>query len=164
MRANGDAARVVVAGFGSEFRHDDGVGPLVAEQAVAQASLSHNVGPLSDPLDLLGVWNNADLVVVVDAVSSGAPTGSVQTLELDVEHVSQFDSDAQPVAGLASTHGIGLAGVLRLARALGQAPQRLVVVGIEGERFDIGQGLSEKVRAAVPEAVQRVVDLIEEAQ
>jgi hydrogenase maturation protease len=161
MRANGAAARVVVAGFGSEFRHDDGVGPLVAEQAVAQASLTHNVGPLSDPLDLLGVWNNADLVVVVDAVSSGAPTGTVQTLELNVDHVSQFDSDAQPVA---STHGIGLAGVLRLARALGQAPQRLVVVGIEGERFDIGQGLSERVQAAVPEAVQRVVDLIEEAQ
>jgi hydrogenase maturation protease len=68
------------------------------------------------------------------------------------------------VAGLASTHGIGLAGVLRLSRALGQAPQRLVVVGIEGERFDLGQGLSEKVEAAVPEAVQRVVELIREAQ
>jgi Ni,Fe-hydrogenase maturation factor len=39
-----------------------------------------------------------------------------------------------------------------------------VVVGIEGERFDLGQGLSEKVEAAVPEAVQRVVELIREAQ
>jgi Ni,Fe-hydrogenase maturation factor len=54
--------------------------------------------------------------------------------------------------------------VLRLARAIDQAPRRLVVVGIEGERFDLGEGLSDLVAAVVPEAVQRVVALIEEAQ
>jgi Ni,Fe-hydrogenase maturation factor len=51
-----------------------------------------------------------------------------------------------------------------LARALGQAPRRLVVVGIEGERFDLGRGLSDDVEAAVPNAVQRVVNLMREAK
>jgi hydrogenase maturation protease len=158
------AKKVVVAGFGSEFRHDDGVGPLVAERAVVRMPRSNYVGPLSDPLDLLGVWNNADLVIVVDAVSSGRPVGTVHVLEVDVKGVSLFDGDAEPVAGLSSTHGIGLAGVLRLARALGQAPRRLVVVGIEGERFDLGPGLSELVESAMTEAVQRVVNLMKEAE
>lgn len=157
------AIKVIVAGFGSEYRHDDGVGPLVAERAVVQMPLSNYVGPLSDPLDLLGVWNNADMVIVVDAVNSGAAVGTVHVLEVDVKDVSEFESGADPFASLSSTHGIGFAGVLRLARALGQAPRRLVVVGIEGERFDLGQGLSESVETAATEAVARVVGLIKEA-
>jgi len=131
-------AKVVVAGFGSEYRRDDGVGALVAERAVAQVTTSHFVGPLSDPLDLLGEWSGADLVIVVDAVQSGAPVGTLQTIEIDVQNLSPL--------------------------AVDQAPRRLVVVGIEGERFDLGEGLSDLVAAVVPEAVQRVVALIEEAQ
>lgn len=161
---NERAAKVIVAGFGSEYRHDDGVGPLVAERAVARMPSSRNVGPLSDPLDLLGVWNNATMAIVVDAVNSSAPVGTVQVLEVDVQGVSEFDGDAEPVAGLSSTHGIGLAGVLRLARALGQAPKCLVVVGIVGERFDLGPGLSASVAASVEEAEKEVVRLIEEAE
>lgn len=101
---------------------------------------------------------------MVDAVASGAPVGTVRVLEVDVAGLSPFESDADPVASLSSTHGIGLAGVLRLARALGQAPRRLVVVGIEGERFDLGTGLSEQVVSATDDAVERVVNLIREAQ
>jgi len=158
------AVRVVVAGFGSEYRRDDGVGTLVAERATAQMPSSHFVGPLSDPLDLLGEWNGADLVIVVDAVHSGAPVGTLQTIEMDVENLANMDVDVESVAGESSTHGLGLVAVLRLARALDQAPRRLIVVGIEGERFDVGEGLSDLVEAAVPDAVQRVVELIKEAQ
>jgi hydrogenase maturation protease len=157
-------SKVVVAGFGSSDRHDDGVGATVAEQAALRVSPSSYVGPLSDPLDLLGVWDGADLVVVVDALRSGAPVGTVHTLEIEVDHASHHVRSAPITAGEASTHGLGLVAVLRLARALGQAPRRLVVVGIEGERFDLGHGLSDVVEAAVPDAVQRVVDLIREAR
>jgi hydrogenase maturation protease len=104
------------------------------------------------------------LVVVVDAVHSDAPVGTLQTIEIDVENLSLLALDAESPAGESSTHGLGLVAVLRLARAINQAPRRLVVVGIEGERFDYGEGLSDLVAAAVPEAVQRVVELIKEAQ
>ena len=158
------ATNVVVAGFGSVYRHDDGVGPLVAERAVARMPRSHYVGPLADPLDLLGVWNEADLVIVVDAVTSGAPVGTLQTIEVDVNHDVPERKVTTSTPGVASTHGIGLTAVLGLARALQQAPRRLVVVAIEGERFDLGEGLSAEVEGAVPRAVQQVVELIEEAQ
>ncbi|MGD0691330.1 MAG: hydrogenase maturation protease [Acidimicrobiales bacterium] len=157
-------SKVVVAGFGSEDRHDDGVGAMVAERAANQVSQSRYVGPLCDPLDLLGEWNGADLVIVVDALHSGAPVGSLHTLEVEMNDVSRSDGDALTKSGESSTHGLGLVAVLRLARALGQAPRRLVVVGIEGERFDLGRGLSDDVEAAVPNAVQRVVNLMREAK
>jgi Ni,Fe-hydrogenase maturation factor len=40
----------------------------------------------------------------------------------------------------------------------------VVVVGIEGDDFGKGKGLSPAVTAAVPLAVGKVVELIEEAQ
>ena len=162
MSALSSSPRVVIAGFGSEYRGDDGVGPVVAARAAAQTSGARDVGPFSDPLDLLGHWNGADLVIVIDAVRSGSQPGLVRVLELDVDGVPGDDEESGLERGVTSTHGIGLAGVLRLARAVGQAPARLVVVGIEGEAFGLGEGLSAAVEAAVPEAVQRVIELVEE--
>jgi len=149
---------VVVAGLGHEYRRDDGVGPLVAARAAGLTEAAHDVGPLADPLDLLGRWDGASLAIVVDAVRSGAPPGTIRLVELE--------PGATAVGGnspTTSTHGIGLAGVFRLARAVGQAPARVVVVGIEGEDFGRGPGLSPAVEAAVPGAVRRVADLIKGA-
>jgi hydrogenase maturation protease len=146
---------VVVAGLGSEYRRDDGAGPLVAARAVQEAGIGRDLGPIADPLDLLGIWDGADLAVVVDAVRSGAPPGTVRVVELRGEPGSD-----DPRAAATSTHGIGLAGVYRLARAVGHAPGRVAVVGIEGEDFGRGTGLSPAVDAAVPTAVHLVVELI----
>jgi len=151
---------VIVAGLGNEFRHDDGVGPVVAARCAGTVASVREVGPLGDPLDLLGQWDGADLAVVVDAVRSGAPAGTVSVLELtgggDGGGHREGPRDAT------STHGIGLARVVRLARILGQAPARVAVVGIEGLDFGRGRGLSPAVAAAVGAAVDRVVALIEE--
>ncbi len=152
------APEVVVAGLGSEYRRDDGAGPLVAARAVHEAGVGRDIGPISDPLDLLGAWDGADLVVVVDAVRSGAAPGTVQVVELADGPDDGFDRSVAT-----STHGIGLTGVLRLARAVGHAPARVVVVGIEGQDFGRGTGLSPAVDAALPLAVSRVVELIGEA-
>ena len=53
----------------------------------------------------------------------------------------------------ASTHLIGLADALELARALGRLPPRVVVYGIEGHRFGVGDPVSPAVAAAVDRVV-----------
>ena len=65
-------------------------------------------------------------------------------------------------SGTNSTHGIGLAGVYRLARAIERAPSRVVVVGIEGSDFGQGIGLSEGVDEGVEHAARHVVEMIRE--
>ncbi len=151
--------RVVVVGMGSEYRRDDGAGPAVADRVAARCAGVAGLGPIAEPLDLLGLWDGADLAVVVDAVRSGAAPGTVRLIELvDPTGVAP---DGDP-AGTTSTHGIGLAGVLRLARAVGTAPARVVVVGIEGDDFGQGVGLSPAVGRAVPLAAHQVMELIEE--
>jgi len=128
-----DSPRVIVAGFGSVDRGDDRRRPVVAARVAAISSTTRDVGPLSEPLDLLDYCDGVDLGVVVDAVRSNAKPGTVRVVEMNVEaRIDDGEVDAL-ADGVTSTHGIGLAGVLRLARAVGRAPSRLVVVGVEGE-------------------------------
>ena len=56
----------------------------------------------------------------------------------------------------ASTHHLGLADAIELARALGRLPAATVVYGIEGTRFEAGDGLTPEVAAALPRVAAAV--------
>lgn len=154
--------RVIVVGIGSTYRRDDGAGAAVAEEVARACPGVTRLGPVTEPLDLLGLWDGAELVVVVDAVRSGAEPGTVQIIELSDGADAGVGSGDPP--GTTSTHGIGLTGVLRLARAVGSAPRRVVVVGIEGEDFGNGTGLSAAVEQAVAHAAGHVRELVDPAR
>lgn len=147
------APRVVVAGVGSEYRGDDGVGPRVAARVAALLPEAHDVRHVGDPLELLGCWDGADLAVVIDATRSGGIAGSIRCVEL---------VELQPDVDVVSTHGLGLYAVLRLSRAMDRAPRRVVVVGIEGADFGHRVGLTPPVEAAAAVAARRVVELLKE--
>jgi len=153
------APRVVVVGMGSEYRRDDGAGIAVADGVARTCPHVIRLGPIGEPLDLLGLWDGADLAVVADAVRSGATPGTVQLIELSEAVGAGRGPDGRP--GTTSTHGIGLTGVLRLARAVGSAPRRVVVIGIEGSAFGNGVGLSPEVERAVSHAVDHVRELVD---
>ena len=95
-----------------------------------------------EPVGLIEDWAGADAVIVVDAVRSGAPTGTIHRL----------DPLAAPIPtalSQGSTHAFGLAETIELARALDRLPERLTVYGIEGACFEAGDALSPAVGAAV---------------
>lgn len=146
-------ARFVVAGLGNDFRRDDGAGPAVARLVAASVG-ALDVGPVAEPLDLLGRWDGAELAVLIDATRSGQPAGTVSVVDLDAA------GSETP----ASTHALGLARVVRLAEVLCSGPRRVVVVGIEGAEFSDGSGLSDAVAAALPSAAAKVVALLAEAK
>ncbi len=149
--------KVLVVGLGNEYRSDDGAGPAVAAYVADLAGSTVEAAVIGEPLDLLGKWDDARLCVVADATRSGAPPGTVQVFEL------AESGDADSSVGAMSTHGMDLARVLRLARAIGRQPQRVVVVGIEGERFADGRGLTATVAAGVAEAGELVIGLVDGA-
>ncbi|MGO9333021.1 MAG: hydrogenase maturation protease [Acidimicrobiales bacterium] len=149
--------RVLVAGLGNEYRCDDGAGPAVAAYVGERTPSNVDSKVIREPLDLVGAWDNVDLAVIADATRSGATPGTVQLVDLG------GGENADSYAGPMSTHGMDLARVLRLARAMGLAPRRVVVVGIEGENFEDGIGLSPAIEVAVPEAGELVLQVIDEA-
>lgn len=141
----------LVVGVGHPFRHDDTVGPAVAE-AVAALNLD-GVTVLThhgEGTDLISRWQGFDRVVVVDATCGGGTPGTVRHWD-----------DPAALAGIRfakSSHVLGVAEALELAAHLGRLPRAVRVVGIEGEDFSAGTGLSPAVASAVASAVALVVD------
>jgi hydrogenase maturation protease len=150
------ARRVVIAAVGCEFRRDDGAGPAVLDRLRGGAGGAEVLGTLASPLDLLGAWDGAELAIVVDAVAGGAEPGELHVVEVDLG--ASPDAYARP-ASRASSHGLGVIEVLLLARAQGSAPARVVLVGIGGEDFSEGVGLSPCVSGVVERTARIVAEL-----
>ena len=143
----------LVVGCGHPDRGDDAVGLLVAD-AIRRAAPTVEVLDLLDPLRLVSVVHDHDLVVAVDAATGAGPPGTIRVHEV---------ADAPlPVAAArpTSTHGFALSDAIELCRVAG-LPCRLVVVTVTGSRFAVGSAPQDAVRDAVGPAVTHVLDLIE---
>lgn len=146
----------LVVGVGNPERGDDGVGAEVARRVTARGLAGVLVAHYREPVQLLDDRPDAGIVVIVDALLSGAPPGSVTVREVD-------DRPLQEWTGTGGTHSVGVVAVVELARALGRLPRRLFLVGVEAEAFDPGGPLSPAVAAAVEEAAEAVVTLVQQA-
>jgi hydrogenase maturation protease len=146
---------MLVIGAGNELRRDDAAGLEVARRLAVVPGVEVREAR-GDMTSLADLWDAANRVVVVDAARSGAPPGSV--------HRFDATSDPLPAAfGRGSTHALGVADAVELARALGRLPATLIVYGIEGEDFSAGAGLSEAAVRGVEEAATRIAGEIPDA-
>jgi hydrogenase maturation protease len=146
-------ARIRVIGIGNADRGDDAAGLLVARELVSRLPAAIDVVECAgDQTRLLDAWHGATLVVVVDAMRTGLEPGTLHVL--DPTAAPLFDDAAL------SAHGLGLAAALELGRALGNLPERLVIIGIEGADFAAGALVSTEVRGAVTRAVDLLVETL----
>jgi hydrogenase maturation protease len=141
---------ISVIGIGNEARGDDAVGLEVARRLQPDAPAGVQVDTVQGGgLSLLERWQGADAVIIIDASYSGTPPGSIHRLE-------PLKQEIPKALYLCSTHAFGVGEAIELARVLEQLPAHLVVYGIEGARFDLGRGLSNEVRRAVPDVIRQV--------
>jgi len=146
--------RIAIIGLGSSFG-DDRVGWEVA-QAVTSAHWPQNgehnrirVECLDRPGPaVVGRLGEADCVILIDAMRSGAPAGTIRQLGID---------EIAAASSTHSSHGFGLAQAIALARALDSLPRQLILFGIEADSFS-GDGLSPPVKAAIPGLVARITE------
>ncbi len=148
---------MLVIGVGNRYGGDDRAGLAAAdrlgEAAGAPVALLDNI---AGGTDLIDVWADADTVILIDAARSGGAAGTIHRLEVRADdparQVVRVLGAGRTLGG--STHGLGVAEAVALARTLGRLPRRLVIVGIEGARFDAGEALSPAVEQALDEAVR----------
>lgn len=154
--------KTLVIGLGNPILGDDGVGWKIAE---ALSSVIPNpsvvevdtaaLGGLSLMERLLGY----DRVVLVDSMETGgSPVGSVRIFPLA--------SLPDPMAGHSSSaHDTSLITALKTAESIGaHTPKQVDVVAVEAhDVYDFSEELSPPVAAAVPEAVQVVLGLLQGA-
>lgn len=148
--------RLVIIGIGNPFRSDDAAGLLVARALRDKAPqgvvvLEEN----GEPASLIEAWDRAGAVIVIDAVSSGAPPGTLHVIDAR-------DAPLDPGLFGHSTHSFGVAEAVELAKTLGRIPPVVWIVGVEGKNFTTGTALSPEALEGVEKATAAVLRKIDE--
>lgn len=141
-----------IIGCGNPDRGDDQAGLVVSER-LRQLGLNAETHG-GDPLSLLEKWGADDNVIVVDAIMTGAPAGTVLV----------WDRGLPPVCGglAVSSHGFDIGKGIELAQALKRLPARLRVYGIEGRQFERGANISPEVERAIELVVRQISGAIDQ--
>jgi len=151
------AGGTIIACVGNSLAGDDAAGSAVYD-ALALRPL-----PPGTRLRLLGLGGIALLddlqgdacLIVVDAVQLGAAPGTV--------HVLPWDAIPEAGGAAVSLHGLGIRETITIGRTLYPEimPQRIVLVGIEGQCFNqLGAEMTPTVAEAIDGAVVQVMNLI----
>lgn len=145
-------ARWLVLCCGNPLRGDDAAGRIGARHLAGRLPPDAVLREVQGDIDLvLDAWQGFERVVVLDAISSGAAPGSVH----------RFDASETPLpveVRTCSTHGLGVAGAVELARSLGQLPECVIVYGVEGANFSPGASLSHEIERGVEEAARALLE------
>ncbi|MFJ9412098.1 hydrogenase maturation protease [Streptomyces sp. NPDC101393] len=156
-------ARTLIAGVGNIFLGDDGFG--------VEAVRRLGEHPLPDGVEIVDagvrgvhlayqMLDGYHTVLLVDACARGAEPGTVHLLD------ATTPAAARPQNTALDGHHMTPDTVLALLDTLsagtdGRRPQRVLVVGCEPADIEEGIGLSEPVAAAVDEAVQLILGLVD---
>jgi hydrogenase maturation protease len=148
---------ILVLGLGNPVMTDDGVGLAALERLRA----SYDLAPWVELADggtwgmrLLPMIEDHDSVLFLDAISTGAAPGTLVRLE----------GDGIPRGlgtGKISPHQVDLQDVLAAASLRGRLPRRMVALGLQPERVEMGVGLTPVVEAALEALVAAAVDCLE---
>jgi hydrogenase maturation protease len=142
---------VLVVGVGNRDRGDDGVGPAVAQRLGGRVLPAVSILERSgDALALIEDWDGIPSVIVIDAVAPITEPGRLHRLDLT-------DNPLPIGFALHSSHALGVAETVELARSLGRLPQCLIAYLVEGECFEAGAPLSQAVAEAVEDVAESVV-------
>jgi hydrogenase maturation protease len=157
--------RTLVVGLGNPILGDDGVGWRVADEVRQRLLLAARRGQSPIEVDSLALGGLSlmerlvgyDRAIIVDAVSTGQPLGTVSRFRLD--ELPDFST-----AHTSAAHDTSLQNALKVGRTMGaHLPGEVLIVGVEAQSvYDFSETLSPPVAAAVPVAVRLVLELLED--
>jgi hydrogenase maturation protease len=155
--------KTLVVGLGNPILGDDGAGWKVAEEVEHRLAKSPETSQVSvDCVSLGGLSLMERLIgyqraIVIDAIGTGQyPIGTAYHFRLD----DLYD----PTSGhTTAAHDVSLMKAIEIGRSLGaELPDQIDVVAIESPYvYDFSEELTPPVAAAVPQAVEMVMSLLD---
>ena len=151
---------VLVGGVGELYQGDLDLGRLVVERLATEdlgpgvlvEELHYGAVAVAQRLEDL----RPDLLIVVGAVVSGRPPGTVERKV--VEQPPRAAADVQRAVGDAITGYVGIDLVLEVAAGLGALPERTIAIEVEPASVEPSEHLSRDGAAAL----ERVLELVRE--
>jgi hydrogenase maturation protease len=152
-----ETRKIVVLGVGNILLKDEGVGVKVVEELKKKYTFPSNVQLVdggTQGLWLLSTLQDADHLIVIDAVLGRCEPGSIYRLEKD--------DLPKGLRAKQSAHDSDLIEALNLCALLDQSPESVVVIGIEPEDISpYGLELTQKIQDRVQELMERVLTELE---
>ena len=147
--------RTVVIGLGNPLMGDDGAGLAALDRLRTGWSLEDVdlVDGGTWGMSLLPVIEDAERLVLLDAIKAGAAAGEIVVLERDRLPIY--------LSRKLSPHEVDLRDVLALAELRGTLPSETVAIGVQPAVVELGTELSPVVDAALEPLVQAVVARLE---
>ena len=150
------APRTLVLGIGNTLLSDEGIGIHVLDYLREHHPDLPGVtyldgGTLS--FTLAGAVEEADNLIVLDAASLRAEPGTVRTF-------AGAEMDRYLGTTKRSVHEVGLLDLMDIARLTDALPAKRALVGIQPRDMGWGEGPSDRVAAAVPQAAAAVLELM----
>jgi len=147
-------SRTLIIGIGNKLRGDDAAGLLalkkIKELAPEGVDVIENNG---DGAELINKWAGRDKVILIDAVVSGSPPGTI--------HKFSSPGPIVPTEMFKfSTHLFSVPQAIYLSASLGNLPKELTIYGIEAKSLDYGAQVSDEVEIAINNIVQFVSQII----
>jgi hydrogenase maturation protease len=149
--------KTLLLGLGNPIVSDDSVGLRVSAILKEKLSGREDVEVSEDfwgGLRLMERLAGYERAIVIDAICTGAPPGTLHRLTPD-------DIGTQRSA---SAHDVNLATALEFGRKAGvslPANSRIILIGIEAEDIlNFGEHCTPAVEAAIPRAVEMVLDAL----
>ncbi len=151
--------KTLILGLGNPLLGDDGVGWRVAEECAARLRGAAQIEIdcfSSGGLSLMERLVGYDRAILIDAITTGSqPPGAVYRFRIE-------DLPNASAGHTGSAHDASLPTALELGRRMGAAlPESVMVVAVEAQQvYDFSETLSPAVAAAIPRAVERVMQIL----
>lgn len=147
---------VLVLGIGNVLLMDEGVGVKAVEELERKFTFPFGVELLdggTSGMELLALIANRDCLIIIDAVRSGQPPGTIV----------RFDGEDVPAVFRTriSPHQLGLSDLLAAAILTRELPDKLVLFGVEPKNIEAGFNFSEEVEAGFEKLQAAVVSELE---
>ncbi|WP_017755246.1 HyaD/HybD family hydrogenase maturation endopeptidase [Calidifontibacillus oryziterrae] len=153
---NKQTNKITILGIGNTLYSDEGVGvhilPLLEKELAGYENVEIIEGA-TDGIRLLGPVEEADYLVIIDAINAGKAGGTIITITDD--EIPQYFGVKM------SIHQLGFQEVLFAAKIREQLPKKMVMIGVQPESLQFGIEMSQTVKDVLPTVVKMVVVQVE---
>lgn len=148
--------KTVVIGLGNPLMGDDGLGIAALEQLRSRWDVPAEVELVDGGtwgMNLLPLIEDADQVLLIDAIASGSEPG--------IQVIVPRARLPRYLATKISPHQVDLRDVLALAELRGTLPEETLAIGLEPASVEFGDELSDELRSRLDDLVDAVVRQLE---
>jgi hydrogenase maturation protease len=155
-----EKVKSLIVGVGNESMGDDAIGLHITSELGKRLRTDRGEFPkidivahCGDCLSLIEAWDGYEQVIMIDAARPSGTPGKI----------TQFDVVKRqlPVECFSvSSHTLGIAEAIELARLLGKLPKRCFVIGVEAERIEASTELSPVLAGQIVDITSEITTVI----